>query len=189
MRICAPLLACLLVAGCWQSEGSLYGGAKTVQPFAAGKVTSRDPGAPKKRNHFLLTKAAGGAYRLTNGDKASSDFGDAVGLRFFALSGLPKDVFVFEAVSDDKCRPGNICHPMTAKSERDYGLVRLTRSGAEAASPDCDKSSPTAKLPGVTASDYGTCTFTSRAALETALRAQARLEGKHRLRLRIAIGE
>jgi hypothetical protein len=91
-------------------------------------------------------------------------------LRFFALSGLPKDVFVFEAVSDDKCRPGNICHPMTTKSERDYGLVRLTRSGAEAASPDCDK----ATAPGLTASDYGTCTFTSRASLETALKAMAR---------------
>jgi hypothetical protein len=172
MRTCAPLLACLLVAGCWQSEGSLLGGAKTVQPFAAGKVTSRDPGAPKKRNHFLLAKESGGAYRLTNNERNSSDFGDAVSLRFFALSGLPKDVFVFEAVSDDKCRPGNICHPMTAKSERDYGLVRRTRIGAEVTSPDCDKA--TAKLPGLTPSDYGTCTFTSRASLETALRAQAR---------------
>jgi hypothetical protein len=171
------LLACLLVAGCWQSEGSLYGGVKTVQPFAAGKVTSRDPGAPKNRNHFLLTKESGGAYRLTNNDKASSDFGDAVVLRFFVLpkdppNSLPKDVFVFEAVSDDKCRPGNMCHPMTATSERDYGLVRLTRTGAEVTSPDCDKA--TAKLPGLTASDYGTCTFTSRASLETALKAQAR---------------
>ncbi len=176
MRKYAPviLLACFAAAGCWQSEGSLFGDAKTVQPFAAGKVTSRDPGAPKKRNHFLLTKTAGGAYRLTNGDKASSDFGDAVSLRFFALSGLPKDTFVFEAVSDDKCRPGNICHPVTAKSERDYGLARLTRTGAEVASPSCDKASAAAKLPGVTASDYGTCTFTSRASLETALRAQAR---------------
>ncbi len=167
MRTCAPLLACLLLA-------SLYGGAKTVQPFAAGKVMSRDPGAPKKRNHFLLAKVNGGAYRLTNNDKASSDFGDAVVLHFFALSGVPKDVFVFEAVSDDKCRPGDICHPMTAKSERDYGLVRLTKAGAEVTSPDCDKSSAAAKLPGVSASDYGTCTFTSRASLETALLAQAR---------------
>jgi len=174
MRICAPLLACLLLAGCWQSEGSLYEGAKTVQPFAAGKVTSGDPGTPKKRNHFLLTKVSGGAYRLTNNDKGSPDSGDAVVLRFFAAPGLPKDVFVFEAVSDDKCKPGNICHPMTAKSERDYGLVRLTKTGAEVASPGCDKASAAAKLPGVSVSDYGTCTFTSRASLETALLAQAR---------------
>ena len=175
MRTCAPviLLTCLLVAGCWQSEGSLYGDAKPVQPLAAGKVTSQDPGTPKKLHHFLLAKE-GGAYRLTNNDKASSDFGDAVVLHFFALSGVPKDVFVFEAVSDDKCRPGDICHPMTAKSERDYGLMRLTRRGAEVTSPSCDKASAAAKLPGVTADDCGTCTFTSRASLETALKAQAR---------------
>jgi hypothetical protein len=176
MRICAPviLLACFLAAGCWQSEGSLFGGAKPVQPLAAGKVASKDPGMPKKLHHFLLTKESGGAYRLANSDKASSDFGDAVRLRFFALSDLPKDTFVFEAVSDDKCKPGNVCTPVTAKSERDYGLVRLTRRGAEVTSPACDKASAAAKLPGVTADDYGTCTFTSRASLETALKAQAR---------------
>jgi len=167
MRTPMIVLACLLLAGCWQSEGSLFGDAKTVQPLTAGRVTSRDPGAPAKLNHFALTKQAGGAYRLANNDKGSSDFGDAVVLRFFAAPGLPKDMFVFEAVSDDKCKPGNTCHPMTAKSERDYGLLRLTKAGAEVASPDCDKT--TAKLPGVTSSDYGTCTFTSRASLETAL--------------------
>ena len=176
MRTPVIVLACLLLAGCWQSEGSLYDGAKTVQPLAAGKVVSRDPGSPRKLNHFLLTKQGGGAYRLANNDKASSDFGDAVRLRFFAAPGLPKDLFVFEAVSDDKCKPGNICHPVTAESERDYGLLRLTKAGAEVSSPDCDKT--TAKLPGVTASDYGTCTFTSRASLETALLAQARQNWK-----------
>ena len=56
-------------------------------------------------------------------------------LRFIALPGLPKDMFVFEAVSDDTCRPGHTCHPMTAKSERDYGLVRRTKSGAEVIQP------------------------------------------------------
>src|SRR5450432_4355836 len=91
MRTPVIVLACLLLAGCWQSEGSLYGGAKTVQPLTAGKVVSRDPGSPRKLNHFALTKQAGGAYRLANNDKGSSDFGDAVRLRVFALPGLPKD--------------------------------------------------------------------------------------------------
>ncbi len=109
-----------------------------------------------------------GSYRLAITDKA--DLGDAVVLRFFApCRDCPKDVFVFEAVSDDKCRPGDTCHPLTAKSERDYGLVRRTRTGAEVTSPDCPKSSPVARLPGVTAGDYGICVFSGRASLETAL--------------------
>jgi len=164
---------CFLSGGCWQSKGSLYRGAEPVQPLRAGKVFSVNPEDPKERSHAVLTRDAGGAYRLTNADKGTSDFGDAYVLRFFALTGLPKGVFVFEAVADDKCKPGNSCHPMTQNSERYYGLVRLTKTGAEVTSPDCDKASAVAKLPGVTAGDYGTCTFTSRTALESALRAQA----------------
>jgi hypothetical protein len=177
MRTCAPflLLVCLPLAGCWQAEGSLVGGVPTVQPLAAGKVASRGSEPSKKPSHFLLTKEPGGGYRLTNTDKGT-DFGDAVVLRFFAISGLPKDVYAFEAVSDDKCKPGNSCHPITEKSERDYGLVRLTKTGAQVTSPDCDKT--TAKLPGVKAGAYGTCTFTSRASLETALRVLARQKWK-----------
>ena len=181
LRTPVIVLTCLLLAGCWQSEGSLYEGAKTVQPLAAGKVVSRDPVSPGRTSHFLLTRQAGG-YRLVNSDKGSSDFGDAVALRFFAPPGLPKDMFVFEAVSDDRCKPGNACHPVTATSERDYGLLRLTRKGAEISSPGCDKT--IARLPGVTGDDYGTCTFTSRAVLETALLAQARLSWKASLAYR-----
>jgi hypothetical protein len=58
---------------------------------------------------------------------------------------------------------------VTAKSERDYGLVRRTQSGAEVMNPDCQKSDPATKLPGVKAGDYSICSFTSRASLETAL--------------------
>jgi hypothetical protein len=164
---------CLLTAGCWQSSGSLYGNAKTVQPFRTGKLVSSNPENPKDLSHSVLTRDAGDGYRLTNADKGTSDFGDAFALRFFALAGLPKDVFVFEAVSDDKCNPGDVCRPMTAKSARYYGLVRLTKTGAEVTSPDCDKTSAAARLPGVKAEDYGTCSFVSRASLETAVRAQA----------------
>jgi hypothetical protein len=160
------------LAGCWQSSGSLFGDAKTVQPFRPGKLVSSNPDKPSEVSHSLLSREKGGTYRLTNVDKGS-DFGDAMVLRFVALPDLPKDVFVFEAVADDKCRPGNTCHPLTAKSERNYGLVRVTSSGAEVENPDCDKSSAVARTPGVKADDYGTCSFSSRASLEAALQALA----------------
>lgn len=172
-KVFALLTLCMLAAGCWQSKGSLYGNAPTVQPLRTGKVSSTSPDNPKEVSHAVLTRDAGGAYRLTNADKGSADFGDAFVVRFFALAGLPKSVFAFEAVSDDKCQPGDTCRPVTPTSERYYGLMRLTKSGAEVTSPDCDKTSAVARLAGVRVADYSTCNFTSRAALETALKAQA----------------
>jgi hypothetical protein len=167
LRNIATVLSCLLLAGCWQSTGSLLGDVKLVQPFHVGKVVSSNPEKPGDVSRAVLASAKDGSYRLTITDK--KDAGDAVMLRFIALPGLPKDVLVFEAVSDDKCRPDQTCHPVTAKSERDYGLVRRTASGAEVMNPDCERSDPVAKLPGVKAGDYSICSFTSRASLETAL--------------------
>jgi hypothetical protein len=158
-------LACLLLAGCWQSTGSLFGDVKTVQPFRAGKLVSTNSDKPADVGHSLLTIGKDGSYRLAAADKA--DLGDAMVLRFIALKGLPQNMFVFEAVSDDKCKPGEMCHPVTAKSERDYGLVRVTKAGAEVTSPECGKT--TAKLPGVKADTYGTCAFSNRDSLEKAL--------------------
>ncbi len=176
MRAIITILTCLVLAGCWQSTGSLFGDVKPLQPFHAGKVVSSDPEKPGEVSHAVLTSAKDGSYRLTSTDK--DDAGDAVVLRFIALGGLPKDVFIFEAVSDDKCRPGQTCHPMTAKSERDYGLARRTQAGAEVMNPDCEKSDPVAKLPGVKAGDYSICSFASRASLETALLGLARQRWK-----------
>ena len=161
------LLSCFLLAGCWQSTGSLFGDVKPVQPFRAGKLVSTNPDKPADISHSALTKQKDGSYRMAAADKA--DLGDAMVLRFIALPGLPQDMFVFEAVSDDKCRPGNTCHPLTTKSERDYGLVRATKTGAEVFNPDCAKSGAVAKLPGVKADDYGSCSFSNRASLEKAL--------------------
>lgn len=172
MRKIATVLSCLLLAGCWQSTGSLFRDVKPVQPFHAGKVVSSNPDKPGEVSHAVLTRAKDGSYRLASTGK--KDVGDAVVLRFIALPGLPQDVFVFEAVSDDKCRAGQTCHPMTAKSERDYGLVRRTPRGAEVTNPDCNKSDAVARLPGVTAGDYSICSFESRASLERALSALAK---------------
>ncbi len=167
------LTLCVLTAGCWQSKGSLYGNAPAADPLRTGNVSSISPDNPKDVSRAVITRGQGGAYRLTNADKGTSDFGDAYVVRFFTLAGLPNGSLVFEAVADDKCEPGKDCNRMTAASERYYGLMRLTRTGAEVTSPDCDKTSAAARLPGVTAGDYGTCTFTSRASLEAALKAQA----------------
>jgi hypothetical protein len=167
MRKLLALLGCLAAAGCWQSTGSLLRDVQPVQPFRAGKLVSTNPGKPADIGHSLLTVGKDGSYRLAATGK--TDLGDAMVLRFVVLPGLPKDVFVFEAVSDDKCKPGETCHPVTAQSERDYGLVRATKAGAEVFNPDCGKSSPVAKLPGVKADDYGSCSFSNRASLEKAL--------------------
>lgn len=183
LRQLGVLAICALAAGCWQSSGSLMGDAKPVQPLRAGKVVSSNTESPKELGHSVLTREGAG-YRLTNADKGTSDFGDAFVLRFFTMAGLPKDILVFEAVSDDPCKPGETCRPMTPKSERYYGLVRLTKTGAEVANPDCDKASAAAKLPGVKVGSYGTCTFTSRVSLERALADQAKRGWKTNLTYR-----
>lgn len=183
LRQLGVLAICALAAGCWQSNGSLMEDAKPVQPLRLGKVISSNNENSKDVSHAVLTREGAG-YRLTNADKGTPDFGDAFVLRFFVLAGMPKDVFVFEAVSDDKCHPGETCRPMTAESERYYGLMRLTRTGAEVTSPDCDRTSAAARLPGVKVGRYGTCTFTDRAALEKALADQAARKWKINLTYR-----
>lgn len=183
LRMLGVLAICALTAGCWQSSGSLMGDTKPVQPLRPGKVVSHNAENPKDLSRSVLTREGAG-YRLTNADKGTSDFGDAFVLRFFASAGLPKDVFVFEAVSDDPCKPGETCRPMTPKSDRYYGLVRLTKAGAEVSNPDCDKASAAAKLPGVKVGSYGTCTFTNRASLESALADQAKRSWKANLTYR-----
>jgi hypothetical protein len=169
----AVLTLCVATAGCWQSKGSLYGDAPAAEPLRTGKVFSSNPDDPKDVSRAVITRDKNGAYRLTNADKGTSDFGDAFVVRFFTLAGLPRGQFVFEAVADDKCEKTKPCNRMTAASERYYGLMRLTRTGAEVSNPDCARDSAAARLPGVTVADYATCHFTSRAALETALKAQA----------------
>ena len=75
----------------------------------------------------------------------------------------------FETISDIPTHLIAFSDDMTAQSERDYGLVRATKTGAEVFNPDCGKSSAAAKLPGVKADSYGSCTFGNRASLEKAL--------------------
>lgn len=166
------LIAAVALAGCWQSKDSLYGDRQPVEPFRTGRVEGINV-AHKDRDHSLLTKEPGGVYRLTNNDKDSSDFGDSFLVRFFPLAGTPAGIFAYEAQEVKTCKPAdNMCRPVDPS--RYYGLVRRVQNGGEVLNPDCAKDSAAAKLPGVTAGDYGTCDFADRAALEKALLALAK---------------
>lgn len=167
MRTITTMLSGLLLAGCWQSTGSLFADVKPVQPFAEGNIAFFNPAKPNNINHGVLTRNADGSYRMTLNYEFGK--GEAMTLRVINLPGLSKDVFAFEAVSDNSCGVGETCFPATANSERDYGLVRQTKTGAEVISPECGKSDPIAKLTGVKADDYGICSFSNRASLEAAL--------------------
>jgi len=160
------LLAALPLAGCWEAKTSLYGGARPLQPLGTGKVIGLNSDK-KESEHSVLTREAGGAYRLTNDEKGSSDFGDSFAVRFFSFRGAPSGVLIFEAQERKNCKPGDT--NCTQDPMYYYGLAKVKSGSAEVVNPDCDKDSATAKMPGVAAGDYGTCTFTDRATLEKAM--------------------
>ena len=164
MKRIASVLLALGLSACFESDGSLYDGATALHPFADGAVLSR--GKDGKPGHLTLTSEADGAYRFVITD--AQDFGEGYRMRFFALPGAPAGTTVFEAT--ELCKTGDkSCKPITAASLRYYGLARQSKAGVEEINPVCAKKSPFARLPGVTAKDYDTCHFTTRAALEKAL--------------------
>jgi hypothetical protein len=164
------LLATLPLAGCWQGKTSLYGEARPLQPLGTGKVIGVNADK-KETEHLVLTKEAGGVYRLTNDEKDSSDFGDSFAARLFSFRGAPSGVLIFEAQERKNCKPGdNSC---TQDPMYYYGLAKVKSGSAEVVNPNCDKDSATAKIPGVVVGDYGTCTFPDRATLEKAMLAFA----------------
>ncbi len=161
MKKLAALGLCLLLGGCWESSTQLLSGMPSVTPLRAGKVQSRND--KDETGHAVLT-LEGGQYRLTNDDKADSDFGESFTLRVFALPGAPSDVFAYEA--RESCKPADAdCKP--ADKPYYYGLLRVMEWGAYVANPDC----PDTGLAGAKSGGYGNCTFTSRASLEKALNA------------------
>ena len=83
MRKILTAFTCLLLAGCWQSTGSLFNDVKPAQPFHAGKVVSSNPEKPGEVSHALLASQKDGSYRLTVTDK--KDAGDAVVLPTMSL--------------------------------------------------------------------------------------------------------
>ncbi len=159
------LAAALMLAGCWQSNGSLYGKADPVTPFQAGAIT--ETGGKTGDQHFALTLAKGGTYRMIGTDKGDGH-GEGFALRFFDLRGIPEDMMVYEAVSLTHCdRPAG-CDAVKPADPRYYGLVRKTRTGAEEFRPDCKKDAAMTTPFDIQTKD-DVCTFATRDSLETSL--------------------
>ncbi|MGZ5930448.1 MAG: hypothetical protein ACXWLX_14640, partial [Rhizomicrobium sp.] len=161
---------CLLLGGCWQSNGSLYGKINTVTPFRAGAITQT--GGKQAAQNFDLTLAADGSYRMIGSDKGTDDFGEGFNLRFFALAGLPANIYAYEAVSLSHCGRPSGCDPFKADNPRYYGLIRTKLDGADEIRPDCKEDAAITAPAGIKEDD-GVCTFQSRPLLEKSLLALA----------------
>ena len=157
--------AALLLSGCWQADGSLYGKADPITPFRASAVTEK--GSKDGDQHFALTLAKDGTYRMIGTDKGDGH-GEGFSLRFFDLRGIPEDMMVYEAVSLTHCdRPAG-CDAVKPTDPRYYGLVRKTKTGAEEFRPDCKKDAAVTTPFGIKSKD-DVCTFATRDSLETSL--------------------
>jgi hypothetical protein len=164
------LLACLFLAGCWQSQhGALYGKIATVAPFRSGTLIAT--GGDKPEGFTILARPDGG-YSLIGAEKDEKGLSDGFNLRFFAIPGLPKDLLAYEAVSISHCTSKFACDAVAETDDRYYGLMRPNRNGAAELRPDCQKDAAFIDKAKVKIDD-GVCTFTDRATLETALRALA----------------
>ena len=159
MKRLAVLLACIVLAGCWQMKTRPYRDAPGVAVFAPGAVTLTGP--DRTEQHYKLARRAKGRYRLTSTDKGS-DFGEGFDLGFFPLPGAPSHVLIYQAAPLD--------HPRTEDSLRYYGILVVTgpKSAAEIR-PDCDHDARAARVSGTRKGADGACTFATRAALEKSL--------------------
>lgn len=182
MRKCVPfiLLACLAVAGCWQSRTRPYRDAIGVQPFTAGAVIATDQDG--KVAHYTLRKIERGRYRLALSDRGR-DYGQGFELGFFPLPGAPSRVLILQMAmlnfhtGDD--------------SLRYYGLLEVTgKDSAREIVPDCAKDARAAHASGVVGDSGGACTFPDRASLEKSLLAlwKSGKKPETRLQLEPAIG-
>lgn len=164
------LLACLVLAGCWQSRhGALYGKIATVAPFHDGTLTATGGDKPES---FTIQARPDGGYRLIGAEKDENGLSDGFDLRFFTIPGLPGDLLVYEAVSISHCTGKFVCGAVSDTDDRYYGLVRPGPDGADEIRPDCKKDAGVIDKAKVNVDD-GVCTFPDRATLETALRALA----------------
>lgn len=182
MRKCVPfiLLACLAVAGCWQSRARPYRDAIGVQPFAAGPVTTTDRDG--RVAHYMLRKIERGRYRLTPSDHGR-DFGQGFELGLFPLPGAPSHVLILQMAM--------LSFHTGDDSLRYYGLLVVTgKNTAREIVPRCGKDARAARMSGVTKDGAGICTFPDRASLEKSLLALWKSGKKPEtfLRLEPAIG-
>lgn len=153
-------MACVLLAGCWQTVTRPYRNVTSLQPFKAGAVTATGPDG--KQTHYVLRKIGRGRYRMTQTDRGQ-DFGQGFELGFFPLPGAPGNVLIYQAAALDRtARDDNL---------RYYGLVVVTPPyGAMEIRPDCEKDARAARVSNTRMGKDGTsCTFANRAALEKSL--------------------
>jgi len=153
------LLACILLAGCWQSTTRPYRNVTSLQPFKSGAIT--ETGTDGKVTHYALRKIEHGRYRLTQTDR-DQDFGQGFDLEFFPLPGAPDNVLIYQAAPLERTRRD--------ENLRYYGLVVVTVPyGAMEIRPDCERDARVARASGTRMGKDGACTFASRAALEKSL--------------------
>ncbi|HWA69363.1 MAG TPA: hypothetical protein VG821_05965 [Rhizomicrobium sp.] len=159
MRRLAILMACVALAGCWQSLSRPYRNVRGVTPFASGAVT--ETGLDGEVQHYRLVRRPQGRYRFTSIDKGQ-DFGLGFDLGFFPLPGAPSNVLVSQAAALDR--------PRVQDSLRYYGLLVITGpKSADNIRPDCEKDWRAARASGTRQGEDGACTFADRAALEKSL--------------------
>ncbi|HET7086606.1 MAG TPA: hypothetical protein VFI23_17705 [Rhizomicrobium sp.] len=161
MRKLTPLilLCCVLLAGCWQTVTRPYRNVMSLQPFAQGPITAKDPSG--KETHYVLHKVARGRYHMTQTDRGQ-DFGQGFELGFFPLPGAPSNVLIYQAAALERTRRDD--------NLRYYGLVVVTMPyGAQEIRPDCEKDARAAAVSHTRMGKDGACTFASRAALEASL--------------------
>jgi hypothetical protein len=164
-----PLLPalCLVLAGCWQADGSLYRKIDTITPFRAGAIT--ETGGKDAAQNFDLTLNKDGSYRMIGSDKGTEEFGEGFALSFFAIPGLPDNIYAYEAVSLSHCARPSGCDAVKPGDPRYYGLIRTNMAGADEIRPDCKEDSAITYRLGVTGDTSGVCTFKDRAILEKSL--------------------
>ena len=153
------LLACMLLAGCWQTTTRPYRNVTSLQPFKPGAITETGPDG--KATHYVLSKIERGRYRMTQTDRGQ-DFGQGFELGFFPLPGAPSNVLIYQAAPLERTlRDDNL---------RYYGLGVVTvPSGATEIRPDCEKDARAARASKTRMGKDGACTFANRAALEKSL--------------------
>ena len=164
MRAMLAIAACVLLAGCWQSHGSLYADRTSLQPLRSGEAESAQTENAKDHGRVALAQTADG-YRLTNDDRKDPDFGRQLSFALFSPGGRAvRYLSIFEAV--DGCKANdNMCTARNAL--RYYGLARIVAAGQRhhrvwtQSVPIAARTIRWATGRVVTVGDYGTCEFSS----------------------------
>ncbi|MEP6829332.1 MAG: hypothetical protein ABI963_03260 [Rhizomicrobium sp.] len=165
------LAATVMLGGCWESQhGALYpANTPTVMPFRDGNLIATGGDKPET---FTITGRRDASYVLISSEKNDKGQDEGYYLRFFAVTGLPRDFYAYEAVGIDNCANQFICDAVAQADARYYGLIETTIDGANDIRPDCKTDDRFIDKTKVKIDD-DECIFPDRASLEASLRALA----------------